>query len=80
MTDDTHSGHAPVSTDRLDRTLRTVARIVAGPGGEKYIALFERLESEMAARERMSDARARARALAAQHTPAANPSNKESKP
>lgn len=55
---------AALSTERLGRALRTVARIVAGPGGEKYILLFERLESEMAARERMSDARARARALA----------------
>lgn len=59
---------APVSTERLDRALRTVARLVAGPGGEKYVPVFERLESELAARQRMSDARARARALAARAT------------
>lgn len=56
---------SPVSTPRLERALRTCAGIVAGRGGEAYVALFERLEAELAERARQQDARARARALLA---------------
>lgn len=52
-----------VSTERLRRALRTMARIVAAPGGDKYAPLFERLESELAARQRTSDTVERARQL-----------------
>lgn len=54
---------AGISTERLERALRTAARIVAGPGGEIYVPIFERLESELADRQRRSNARDRARAL-----------------
>lgn len=47
----------------LERTLRILAEIVAGRDGAAYIPLFERVESELAARARANDARARARAL-----------------
>lgn len=56
---------APISTARLERALRTCAAVVAGRGGEAYVALFERLEAELADRARRQDARARARALLA---------------
>lgn len=51
-----------VSTARLRRATRIIARIVAAPGGEIYAELFERLEDEIKARERSSSAQARARA------------------
>lgn len=55
---------APISDERLARALRTVAGIVASKGGDAYVPLFERLESEVEKRQRAQDARARARALA----------------
>lgn len=54
-----------ISTERLERALRVVAGIVAAKGGEVYVPIFERLEKELADRERAQDARARARALLA---------------
>lgn len=57
---------ADISPERLNRALRTLARIVAGPGGEVYIPLFERLEAEVAASARATDARDRARRMAAE--------------
>lgn len=53
-----------VSTDRLERALRTIAGIVAAPGGERYVAIFERLEREVQKRHGQQDAQARARRLA----------------
>lgn len=53
------------SLARLERALRTCARIVAAPGGEVYVPIFERLEAEIAAHAQRQDARARARALLA---------------
>lgn len=38
-----------ISRDRIERALRTVAEIVARPGGEIYLPIFERLERELAA-------------------------------
>lgn len=57
--------NAAISDERLERALRTIAGIVARPGGETYVPLFERLESEVQKRQRAQDARARARALIA---------------
>lgn len=54
---------APISTARLERALRTCAVVVAARGGEAYVALFERLEAELADRARRQDARDRAKAL-----------------
>lgn len=56
---------AHISDARIERALRTVAGIVAGKGGEAYVPIFERLESELFKRQRAQDARARARAMAA---------------
>lgn len=55
---------AQISTERLERALRTLAGIVAGRGGEVYVEAFETLEAEVARRRSQQDARARARALA----------------
>jgi hypothetical protein len=52
-----------VSTDRLARALHTCAQVVALPGGEAYIGIFERLERDVAQRRSAQDARERARAL-----------------
>ncbi len=52
-----------VSTERIERALRTCAQIVIQPGGEVYTCIFERLESELAARQRQHDTRSRARQL-----------------
>ena len=43
-----------------------MAKVVAGPGGEVYLPIFERLERELAALDAKSDALARAR-FAARH-------------
>jgi hypothetical protein len=42
-----------------------MAEIVASPGGEVYLPIFERLEAELAAIDTKTDALARARSLAA---------------
>ena len=53
-----------VSTERLRRALRIAAVLVATyPEVDAYVLLFEALEAELAARERQSDARERARRL-----------------
>ena len=52
-----------VSTARVERALRTAARLVAARGGEVFVPVFERLELELEARRRKSDAVARAKAL-----------------
>lgn len=57
---------AAITTERIERALRTIARIVAAPGGEVYAPIFERLERELAQRARQQDAVARARALLAE--------------
>jgi len=51
----------PITTERLTRALQIAARIVTAPGGEVYVAIFERLEQELAQRARASDAVSRAR-------------------
>ena len=53
----------PITVERLERALRTIARIVASPGGEVFVPVFERIESELEKRKRVEDARERARAL-----------------
>lgn len=50
--------------ERVERALRTVAALVAQPGGEVYLPIFERLERELAAIEIQDRALERARALA----------------
>lgn len=60
----------PVTTDRIERALRDAAIIVASPGGERYVAIFERLERELARRQTADDAVARARRLAQRATAA----------
>lgn len=60
-----------VTTERLERALRTCAQVVAQPGGETYVAIFERLEREVAERRSAQDARTRARALLTSSIPAA---------
>lgn len=57
---------AHLTTERIERALRTVARVVAAPGGEVYAPIFERLEAELAARRRQQDAVSRARAMVAE--------------
>jgi hypothetical protein len=52
-----------ISTERLERALRTCARVVVQPGGEVYTPIFERLEAEIEARRRQQDVRSRAREL-----------------
>lgn len=41
-----------------------MAMIVAGPDGDLYLPIFERLEAELAAIDRKTDALARARTIA----------------
>lgn len=53
-----------ITTEQLERALRTAAGIVAAPGGEVYVPIFERLENELLARRRKNDARERARRIA----------------
>ena len=48
---------------RLERALRIVAAIVARPGGEVYVPIFERLERELAALDHARSAVDRARAM-----------------
>lgn len=59
------SGH--ISIERLRRALRIAAGLVAAnPEIDAYVMQFERIEAELASRERQSDARERARRIAAQ--------------
>ncbi len=53
-----------MNAERIERALRVAARIVARPGGEAYVPIFERLERELAERQRERGAVARARAIA----------------
>jgi hypothetical protein len=55
----------PVSRERIERALRFVAAIVAEPGGEVYLPIFERLERELTDIDAKADALARARTIAA---------------
>lgn len=55
----------PVSRERIERALRFVAAIVAEPGGEVYLPIFERLERELTDMDTKADALARARSIAA---------------
>lgn len=52
-----------ITTERIERALRDAALIVAAPGGDVYVPIFERLERELAQRQRQQDAVARARAM-----------------
>lgn len=53
----------PITRARIERALQVVATIVAGPKGEAYLPIFERLERELAAIDAKTDALARARAV-----------------
>lgn len=53
-----------VSRERIERALRFVAAIVAEPGGEVYLPIFERLERELTEIDTKADALARARSIA----------------
>lgn len=55
-------GH-PVTRARIERALRFMASIVAGPDGEVYLPIFERLERELAAIDAKSDSLQRARTM-----------------
>lgn len=57
----------PITIERIERALVVVARAVATPGGEVYVPIFERIESELAQRKRAVDARSRAVALIGAH-------------
>ena len=57
---------AAITTEGIARALRDAALIVAAPGGEAYVPLFERLERELAQRARQQDAVARAKAMLGQ--------------
>jgi len=59
------SRHEPVSRARIERALQFVATIIAGPDGEAYLPIFERLEHELSAIDAKTDALSRARALVA---------------
>lgn len=52
-----------------------MAEIVAGPDGEVYLPIFERLERELAAIDVKTDALTRARAMAATN-PRSSPSTR----
>jgi len=52
-----------ISTEQLQRALRTLAKIVTAPGGSAYVPFFERVETELAQRERVQGAIERARSL-----------------
>jgi hypothetical protein len=58
-----------VDRSRLEGALRIVAAIVARPGGEIYLPIFERLERELAAFDKAETALARARAIAREISP-----------
>ncbi len=57
----------PVTRERVLRALVVMAGIVSSPGGEKYLAIYQRLETELAAYDRAEDTLARARELARSH-------------
>ncbi len=54
-----------ITRARIENALRFIATIVAEPGGEVYLLIFERLEQELAAIDTKTDALARARAMIA---------------
>lgn len=54
----------PVTRERILRALLVMAGIVSSPGGEKYLAIYQRLETELAAYDRAGDALMRAQELA----------------
>lgn len=60
----------PVTRERILRALLVMAGIVSSPGGEKYLAIYQRLETELAAYDRAEDTLSRARELVRRH---ANP-------
>ena len=60
----------PITRKRILRALLVMARIVSSPGGEKYLAIYQRLETELAAYDRAGDALSRAQELVRRH---ANP-------
>lgn len=65
----------PISRARIERALHFVAIVVAAPGGEAYLPIFERLERELAALDAKTDALARARSLIAA-SPRSSPSTR----
>jgi hypothetical protein len=52
-----------ITRARIERALQFIAGVVAGPGGEVYLPIFERLERELAALDTKADALARARSM-----------------
>lgn len=52
-----------VTRERLERALRAIASIVAQPGGEVYVPIFERLEHELQLFNEKRAAIERARAM-----------------
>lgn len=61
--------------ERIERALRFMAQVVAGPDGEVYLPIFERLERELAALDAKSSALERARAMVAA-TPRSSPATR----
>ena len=59
------AANPPITRVRIERALQFMAMIVAGPDGDLYLPLFERLERELAAIDAKADALARARTIAA---------------
>lgn len=57
----------PITRDRILRALLVMARIVSSPGGEKYLAIYQRLETELTAYDRAGDALSRAQELVRRH-------------
>ena len=62
-----------ITRTRIERALWFMAKVVAGPDGEVYLPIFERLERELATLDAKTDALARARSLLAT-TPRSSPS------
>lgn len=58
------AANPPITRARIERALQFMAMIVAGPDGDLYLPIFERLEAELAAIDRKTDALARARTIA----------------
>ena len=54
----------PITRERLEQALKLVAAIVASPGGEIYLPIFERLERELSDIDAKSGALIRARSIA----------------
>ncbi len=53
----------PITRERLERALAAVASIVAQPGGDVYVPIFERLEYELQLFNEKRSAVERARAM-----------------